>query len=104
MSDQVYSWRPGGRVHGYLMRGRSPILIYLPGEDPTDPDDHQDVENSGSHDGADSQVPFGDKHAWIKGNKKEPSIRWCQSIGLPLHQLETESDFITKQSSVAQGE
>lgn len=45
---------------------KSWVTAYLHGENPTHPNDAEDVEDSRAHDGADPNVPFSDEDTCTK--------------------------------------
>lgn len=46
------------------------VTAYLYGEDATHPDDAEDVEDGGAHDGADPDVPFRDENTYAKKKRR----------------------------------
>lgn len=58
------------------------VTAYLHGENPTHPNDAEDVEDSRAHDGADPNVPFSDKDTCTKtAHHVEVSLECELNIG-----------------------
>lgn len=61
-------------IYGERKKIKSQIKAYLYGEDPTHPDDAEDVEDGRAHDGADPHVPFSDENTCTK-NAQTPMLK-----------------------------
>lgn len=93
------------------------VPAYLHGEDPTHPDDAEDVEDSRAHDGADPNVPFSDKDACTKTThdvevslecelnvREDHRVNFktvCADVGLPITEVKSSGAELPAAMNVA---